>query len=605
MEVTEEVIETRSQAASPLSEVLPGALITALVTLLFFSLYWNRFAGLRSGNGSFQGGMALLKGILPYRDYFTAGPPLNQVISAAVLGVFGQKLIVIRAWGVFERIALAVLLYLWLAKLFQARHAAFAAIVAVILSAGDSANQLSSYGSEAIFFFLLSGWATTKAVEKAQSIGLFSAWAIAAGLSAAISLGTKQTLGAGATVGIPILAAIFISRASGVRRAVFFVVAFAAGWCLGIGAIFIWLTDIGVVHAFLDDAFKKGPSAKASHPTDFIVRAARAAWGIKKGVFFACLGLLFSWPALRRTGRLHRPVDKSTQVVSIAVLASVAIAVGAAISYAGYWPLQDFATFTIYLGFFGCVLLLIFAGLKFLRGSLSQRELQIGFLAGISFGIALMVSLSWPALYDMVFPSFGLIVAAVLHGSGKNLRYATYGVCTLVLVAITCEKLNRPHGFHEWFDEPVRLANTRSSIPALEGIILPKRTVDFIDGTYRIVQDHSTTSDTIFIYPEFGIFYTLTNRRYPTVTDSHNIDVVNDEFARSEAQRVLQNKPAVVVYYPVPAWSLRADERAWRGGHPSGQRDLIAAVEQLTSKYHLAATFKVPPNDPVKVYVRQ
>ena len=549
--------------------------------------------------------MALLNGTLPYRDYFTAGPPLNQIISAAVLEVFGQKLIVIRAWGVCERIALALLLYFWLAKLFQARHAAFASIVAVLASAGDSANQLSSYGSEAIFFFLLSGWATTKAAERKQSMGRFNAWAVIAGLSAAVSLGTKQTLGAGATVGIPILAAIFISRTSGIRRAFYFVLGFAGGWCLGIGAIFLWLTDIGVVHAFLDDAFRKGPSAKASHPSDFIVRAARAAWGIRKGFLFACVALVCSWPALRRAGLQDRVADKSPDVVSVAVLASIAIAIGAAVSHAGYWPLQDFASFTIYLGFFGCILLLVFDGLKFLRGDLSQRELQIGFLAGISFGIALMVSLSWPALYDMVFPCLGLIIAVVLHGAGKSLRYATYGICGLVLVAITCEKLNRPHGFHEWFDEPVRLANTRSSIPALEGMILPKRTVDFVDGTYRIVEDHTTASDTIFVYPEFGILYTLTNRRYPTATDSHNIDVVNDEFARSEAQRVLQNKPAVVVYYPVPAWSLRADERAWRGGHPSGQRDLIAAVEQLTSRYHLAATYKVPPNDPVKVYVRQ
>lgn len=33
-----------------------GAIITALVSFLFFSLYWNRFLGLRSGSGAYTGG---------------------------------------------------------------------------------------------------------------------------------------------------------------------------------------------------------------------------------------------------------------------------------------------------------------------------------------------------------------------------------------------------------------------------------------------------------------------------------------------------------------------------------------------------------------------
>jgi hypothetical protein len=62
----------------------------------------------------------------------------------------------------------------------------------------------------------------------------------------------------------------------------------------------------------------------------------------------------------------------------------------------------------------------------------------------------------------------------------------------------------------------------------------------------------------------------------------------------------------VLIYYRIPPWSLHADEVLWRRGKPSGQRDLINAMETLSSQYHLAASFDIPPNPtPVLVYVRQ
>lgn len=604
MQISEEVLEVNPRSATKLIDALPGALVTAAITLLFFSLYWSRFAGLRSGNGSFQGGMALLHGILPYRDYFTAGPPLDQVISAALLGLFGQKLIVIRAWGVFEHVALATLLYFWLVRLFEAKYAALASVVAIIASAGDPSNTIASYGFEAITFFLLSGWSVMLAGRRGQSQSNLIVWAVASGLFAALSFGAKQTLGLGATVGIPVLAFLYISRRAGSRPAVIFLAGFAAGWALGAGAILLWLAEVGVVSDFLQDAFKKGPSAKASHPSDFVVRAAHAAWALKWGFAAALAGLAASWPALRRAGRAVP--NRSPSAVWAVAMGALTIALGAVVSFAGKWPLQGFASFSIYVSFLGCALLLAYYAMRLLRGELLERESQIALLAGISFGIALMVALSWPASYDMVFPGFALILAAVLHGSTRIWRNVIYAVCGLVIFALTCERLNLPQGFHEWVDQPVRLATVRSSLPELEGMRLPAATVRFLDGTVHTIQQQSTTSDTIFVYPEFGILYTLAKRRYPTATDSHNIDVVNDEFARSEAQRLLTARPAVVVYYPVPSWSLRADERLWRNGKPSGQRDLIAAVEQLTREYRVAATYKLPPNEsPVTVYVRR
>ena len=108
-------------------------------------------------------------------------------------------------------------------------------------------------------------------------------------------------------------------------------------------------------------------------------------------------------------------------------------------------------------------------------------------------------------------------------------------------------------------------------------------------------------------YPEMGVLYTLTDRSPPTFAGSHNIDVVNDAFAREEAARVLRARPAVIVYYELPKSAVYWEELVWRGGKPSGQRDLVgAAVRSLTASYHLAGTYVIAPGDPpIMVYVKK
>ncbi len=84
----------------------------------FFLTYFNRFAGLRSGNGEYTAGVAFLSGQMPYRDYFTTAPPLNLLKSALLLKVFGTALIVSRTAGVAERLLIAAVLFGWLRQMF-------------------------------------------------------------------------------------------------------------------------------------------------------------------------------------------------------------------------------------------------------------------------------------------------------------------------------------------------------------------------------------------------------------------------------------------------------------------------------------------------------
>jgi hypothetical protein len=549
-----------------------------------------------------------LQGLRPYRDYFTAAPPVNVLVSAGVLALFGKTVAVIRAYGVFERLVIATILYLWLARFFRVSSAAIATITTMVISAGDPSDTFSSYNFATILFGSISGFAASFYIDRRTQSWRAITLAICAGISAGLAFATKQTIGIGITVAVPCLAAVCAFKLSGFRKAGLFLLVYAAGWGLAAGGILLWLADLGILHEFFVDVFFKGPSAKASNPFDFVIRAARVAYHQLLPWLAGCVSLLLLVPAFNRVIQGKRPArEQRRSLWVLGVLSIAAIALGAFLSYRGVYALGALPNYPIYYGFYGSALLMLIIAVSALRHVLTERQAQLFLLAGVSFAIAFMLSLSWPALDGMLYPALGVVLAATLDGlQSKWWQYLVYAVCGILLIAETCDRLNRPQGFHEWVEPPVWEATAASTVPELSGLRLPPTVVRFIDTTVDIVALHSTSKDTIFVYPEMGVLYELAHRRWPTETDSHNIDVINDEFARQEARRLLQARPAVIVYYRVPEVDLHGDELYWRHGKRSGQRDLIKAVETLISQYQLAGTFHIPPNPmPLMVYVRQ
>jgi hypothetical protein len=176
----------------------------------------------------------------------------------------------------------------------------------------------------------------------------------------------------------------------------------------------------------------------------------------------------------------------------------------------------------------------------------------------------------------------------------------------LVCVDTVRLRLDVPFGFGFFTDGPVSTANVPSDQAKLSGILLPAATVRLVDGVAHIVASNTTSADTIFTYPEMGLFYALTDRRWPTQSASHNVDVVNDVMAKEEAARLLQNPPKVIIYLPETEPQSHTEESVWRDGHRMGQRDIAAAVETLARSYRLAGIYPtLPENQDVYVYVRR
>jgi hypothetical protein len=251
------------------------------------------------------------------------------------------------------------------------------------------------------------------------------------------------------------------------------------------------------------------------------------------------------------------------------------------------------------------VFLLILGTWQLLKRTQSERQEQIYLFAAVSFNIAFMLSLSYPMFSPMLLPGFGLVVAGALAGSSRLGQLVVCIVVFLVCIDTVRLKLDKPFSFGSFADGPVATANVRSDQTKLKGIRLPANTARLVDGVAHIVATNSTPADTIFAYPEMVLFYALNDRKWPTQSASHNVDVINDAFAREEAARLLQNPPKVIIYLPETEAQLRAQEAAWRNGNRMGQRDIIAAVETLARSYRLAGDYPTTPeNQDVYVYVR-
>ena len=595
---------------------LVGLLLVLVVTLGFFLLYWNRFAGIRSGLGGYGGGSALLQGLRPYRDYFTAATPLYILTCGAALRIFGNAIAVTRAFGVFERLVIATLIYSWLSRFFAARHALVATIVTMIVSSGDISDPISSYNHETIMWAIGSGFAASFALDDGSSTRTAGVAAIASGFLAGLSFATKQTMGLGATVFIPAVVSLCLLRLAGIRKAATFLLCFVAGWGVSAGLLLLWLNSLHILREFFTDVFLKGPAAKGGSATVFLRRDLSLAHALWLAASLGLIGVPLLWKAFRRTGVAGWSPGPGSyrSIFEAGLLCAAAVATGAIASYAGV-PIAPYLNIphldglakpAIFLDVFATLALLACYSFLWLRGTLSGREAQFFLLVTVSFVMAFMVSLSYPVFEAMLLPGLGFLTAAALDGLRGRRVALVYLACGSLLVAQTCLRLDRPFGF-EGFDEPaVRTATAESQIPELRGLRLPPEIVEFIDGTARIVAEHTSANDTIFTYPEMGIFYAVTHRRFPTTSGSHNIDVVNDSFASEEAERLLAGRPAVLIYYRESEADLRSEEMLWRGGHRMGQRDIIAAMETLAAQYDLVRTFKLPPSDRlVSVYARR
>ena len=185
------------------AELAFGAALVCIVTLGFFLLFFNRFAGVRTINGSGLLGIAVLEGRLPYRDMFFAAPPMYALKNAVFVELFGRDVIMPRIAALFERTLLVLVLYFWLARLFRPAHAVLGSVLAIVASACDVTDPISSYNHDTIFWAVVCGYCASVALGRSPQRRLLQV--LLSGVAAGMCFSTKQTIGLGVSAAVPVI----------------------------------------------------------------------------------------------------------------------------------------------------------------------------------------------------------------------------------------------------------------------------------------------------------------------------------------------------------------------------------------------------------------
>ena len=512
--------------------------------------------------------------------------------------------------GVAERLVIAVILFRWLTKIFRPSHALVASIATTILSACDRSDPIASYNHDCILFAMLSGLAASVVLSEWRGRTRFCFFSALSGIFAAFSLLTKQTIGLGEVLSILVVVAVLLFKLDSASRAMMWCAMFLGGCSLPIAGFLMYLNHLGVFHSFFQMLFVSGPAAKAGHPSDFLLRDILVAVTYWPWLGLGTLAFVLSANAVVRAinskGDEERPDARSRSRNSTYLFLIGLILIGglALLALTRHYPLQGCSKALVYYTFISLTLLLIGYASEIFRPGMSRHHAQCILFCVVSWVVAFMLSLSWPAFEAMLLPGLGFLVAAALQGVDPHHRKYIYTVVTVAVLLAVRTKMDTPFGFIAGDEGRVSLATTVSVQPQMRGMRLPAETRDFLDGTIAIIRDRTKSSDTIFTFPEMGLIYALADRRPPTWSWSHNIDVTSDRLDREEADRLRRNPPAVIIYCNNEA-GIRTDEYLWRWGKRSGLRDLIAAIEDITSGYELRGSYPMGPGGLVaRVYVR-
>ncbi len=588
-----------------------AALGVILLPALFYGLFWNRYFGINL-DGWFQVyGEEILRGKVPYRDFYLFTNPLHALSSAAITWLFGTQWWIIRAVAVLQRLALAGVTFYWLKRAgYSAAAVTAGTVLAIIVFGCDIADPLFYYHQDSVFYSVLAGFCASLGVTVASKrFGM--AWLLLAGMLASLAFLTKQTTGLGASLAVFAMAALVAWRTSGIRSAVLASLSVAAGWLILPVATITWLARESALYAYLDQVFLRGPSSKGP-VLQVLARPILTTLQIRYLLVCAacaCLTLL----SVRFFSRAVKDEPKGARQMSVylplglllgAILAGLALGIavphGAPQSVEpllgrvglpwGVFSYRILPTVSIYATFVASFMVFFVYGWRIFRSEQwTPRDSVRLMLSAISLSNCYFLSLSWPAFEPMVFPGLAFAVAHSLtvsreYRSSRSVWASRieYLAISAVVMSAVAFKINVPYGWESMVEPPVVRPSQESVLPQLQGMRLSPQTVQRIERVVALIEEHSSTGEEIFVFPHMPIFYLLAGRPPCTFSHVQFWDVCPDFIASADAERLLSHRPRVLVVGIMPEADIAEREQYFRSGRRSGQRDILEAIDKLT-----------------------
>ncbi len=586
--------------------------------LSFLLLWWNKELG-GTTEGWFQHyADLLLGGRMPYRDFYLFTPPGHLLETALISKFFGTHFVFFRLAGLIQRLAMCLILYLWLVRFFHPLAAFVGSAFCLIIYSCDWPDVLFYAHHSTAFWSLLSCWLASKFNHQARHK---YRWALAAGMAAGLNLCVKQTTGMGVTLLIPAAWLLTAWPTPFRKETAKSILCFATGWLLPLSAVYIWLSSHQAWGPFLDQVFLSGTSSKGSL-ADVLLRPF-TPWSVL--LIYVLLGF-FIWRSSQQIRKASETLPTPASFKwskSFLLLFFFTTFASIPLGYClGKMLFERYgqnnttllvaANFLLIAGSFpGCAILAV----RFCPIWASEKsDPGLFFLSLTGASMAMLYALSCPLYNPMVLPGLGLLTAYYLHHSLALSRCTIYGkwllaaLLSVIVVFTSCSTALRllvPFGFFGWQEPSVFEERGKSKIPALAGMDISKPTSQAMDGMVRLIQEHSRPNGTLFVFPHFPILYTLSNRTPVTFSQVQWFDVCPDYVVQRDIATLFKSPPDVIVEMCLIPEDVDYVEGNYRGGKKSAQRLMIDTLSQLTKQYTLASEFKTPPfGRPIQVWVK-
>jgi len=604
------------------------AIAATLAAVQFLAPWWNRHLGLSLDGYMPWFGHRILHGEMPYRDFFLHLPPLHPLAEALLEATAGKSIFAGRVVGAIVHVLLAVVLALWLSRSFRPWLSIFASVAALTVATSDGVEILDLYNPYAALAALASGYFACLGMSSGSARSRF--WSGLSGVSAGLAFWTKQTVGLGATVAVPVALALLTLRDPEFRgRGRRLAAGFALGWLVVAVPIVIWLFANEAFEPFIRQVFSDAAGSKGS---PFLLL--RRPWsgpldmpnelrdsGIV-AVVLAITALAVSRNPPAAVPSAKRPIPSIVggwSVASLALLVGgwiatrmIAIPGGARRELMhgltqARWLIIMFAMYAITLQ---CVRV-AWAALSS-EGDTKRRELTVFTL--VAGALAVMQALSMGVSGQLTMPALGLVTCLSVAGCVSRFRKAwlasPFVILNAVAIVAPVALLHwEPYRFAGWVEFGRHTARARSELRELQGLELSSRTVKTVDGIVEALKKASDPGEPIFTYSVYPIFYWLADRPAASFASLQWPDVTPDRIVDRDMRTLLENPPVAIVWQHLTPFLLSDNEAYYRGGKESAVRRMNAALsELLLAKYQklvaLPSRADGRRGPPIEVWVR-
>ena len=240
------------------------------------------------------------------------------------------------------------------------------------------------------------------------------------------------------------------------------------------------------------------------------------------------------------------------------------------------------------------------------RKFLSPPIIIVGIVsAGMIWGNGTSAGLSEVGVFTM----FALSLAIMMDT--RLFRYAGFAAALVLTISLiftfASRKFDAPYAWWGVTEPSVRGATYVSKTPIARGLRISQGTAENIDALANSLAKGPRGGD-IFAFPNIPLVYLIANRWPDSKVVVPWFDFLPDAPARAEAARLLDTPPAIIVNLKLPPVAWEAHERLFREGRALGQRDIQAAISELTERrnlYRLDYSREVSPGCVLEVWHRK